>query len=460
MARRIYTSKPKRRFLAPFITLLLLAAAGCAAYGALVLFEQEGPVITLGPTPTVMGREAVLELTVHDQGLGLQEVQVNITQKDKSRQICRTAYPRAGYTGQAGPLEHQRTIALIPEQLKLKDGPATINVTARDYSFKNLLKGNRSSVSREIVIDTTPPKIELISSSRHLKPGSSGLVIYKVSDDAVSHGVMIDEVFHPGFPAPGGRKQTQNALVALPHNATEINNVTIAARDQAGNTVSKPFGINYQPVADNHDQIKLSDGFFKRKIPEFEQHYPEMSGSLVEMYLYTNRNVRQNNNQIIHDLCQDPHPQRLWSGRFLRMKGATRAKFADRRSYVYQGQVIDQQTHLGTDLASTRRANIKAAGKGKVIYTDYLGIYGKMVILDHGQGLFSLYSHMSRITVQPGQIMDRGEVIGQTGTSGMAGGDHLHFSMLVNGIFVNPLEWWDQRWIDLTIDEPLVDAKF
>jgi len=47
-----------------------------------------------------------------------------------------------------------------------------------------------------------------------------------------------------------------------------------------------------------------------------------------------------------------------------------------------------------------------------------------------------------------------------TGTTGMAGGDHLHFSMLVNGVFVTPIEWWDQHWIDVTIEDPLTESRF
>jgi len=112
------------------------------------------------------------------------------------------------------------------------------------------------------------------------------------------------------------------------------------------------------------------------------------------------------------------------------------------------------------DIASTRRAEVKAANNGKVVFGDYLGIYGNMVLLDHGQGVFSLYSHLSQINVTVGDSVKGGGVIGLTGTTGMAGGDHLHFSMLVHGTFVTPKEWWDKHWIDVTIDEPITDSKF
>jgi len=142
------------------------------------------------------------------------------------------------------------------------------------------------------------------------------------------------------------------------------------------------------------------------------------------------------------------------------MAGSSRAGFADYRTYYFKGNAVDNQTHLGMDIASTRRADVKAANQGIVIFADYLGIYGNMIMIDHGQGVFSLYSHLSQINTTIGDKVDQQSIIGLTGTTGMAGGDHLHFSMLVNGVFVTPKEWWDQHWIDVTIEEPLTDSKF
>ena len=142
------------------------------------------------------------------------------------------------------------------------------------------------------------------------------------------------------------------------------------------------------------------------------------------------------------------------------MAGSSRAGYADHRTYFYNGKAVDQQVHLGMDIASTRRANVRAANTGEVIFADYLGIYGNMVLVDHGQGLFSLYSHLSQINVSVGDKVDQKTVLGLTGTTGMAGGDHLHFSMLVHGVFVTPKEWWDQHWIEVTIEEPIIDSKF
>lgn len=136
------------------------------------------------------------------------------------------------------------------------------------------------------------------------------------------------------------------------------------------------------------------------------------------------------------------------------------AGFAEYRTYYYNNDEIDKQVHLGIDLASTKRAEVKAANRGNVAFADYLGIYGNTIILDHGQGIFSLYSHLSEIGVAVGELKEKGATIGLSGTSGMAGGDHLHFSILVNGIFVTPVEWWDQQWLQLNIDDILDGSKW
>ena len=102
---------------------------------------------------------------------------------------------------------------------------------------------------------------------------------------------------------------------------------------------------------------------------------------------------------------------------------------------------------MGVDLASLAMAPVPAGNTGRVILAEFMGIYGNVVIIDHGFGLQSLYSHLSEIHVQKGETVQRGQIIGRTGATGMAGGDHLHFGMLVSGLEVQPIEWWDARWI-------------
>ena len=131
------------------------------------------------------------------------------------------------------------------------------------------------------------------------------------------------------------------------------------------------------------------------------------------------------------------------------------AGFADHRSYLYNDEIIDDQNHMGVDLASFANSPIEAANDGVVIFAQNLGIYGLTVVIDHGQGLASLYGHLSSFSVAQGSVVKKGDVIAYSGRTGLANGDHLHFSILVHGIFVNPLEWWDAHWIKNNITRKL-----
>ena len=135
------------------------------------------------------------------------------------------------------------------------------------------------------------------------------------------------------------------------------------------------------------------------------------------------------------------------------------ASFADYRTYRYNGQIVDHQTHLGFDLAGLQHMPIQAANDGVVVYAGFMGIYGNAVILDHGCGLQTLYGHMSSIDAKPGETVKRGQVIGRSGETGLAGGDHLHFTVLIDGIPVNPTEWWDPHWIHDRIQAKLTQYQ-
>jgi murein DD-endopeptidase MepM/ murein hydrolase activator NlpD len=150
----------------------------------------------------------------------------------------------------------------------------------------------------------------------------------------------------------------------------------------------------------------------------------------------------------------------LWEGPFVQLGNSqVEASFADHRTYFYKGKEVDQQTHLGFDLAVTSRVPVVAANAGTVMNASWLGIYGNCVILDHGMGVQSLYGHLSSFDVKVGDTVTRGQPIGRSGMTGLAGGDHLHFTMLVGGRMVNPVEWWDAHWIADRVQRKLDEAR-
>jgi murein DD-endopeptidase MepM/ murein hydrolase activator NlpD len=188
----------------------------------------------------------------------------------------------------------------------------------------------------------------------------------------------------------------------------------------------------------------------ERVVPAIMAQTPELKdrGDLLENYLAINRELRERNNAVLVELTGRSAEAFLWQRTFLQMRNAkVTSDFADRRTYLYNGEEIDRQYHLGFDLASTRAAEIQAANDGVVVMARYFGIYGNAVVIDHGYGLMSLYGHLSSIAVSEDEKVERGQVVGRSGATGLAGGDHLHFTMMLRGLPVDSREWWDGHWI-------------
>jgi murein DD-endopeptidase MepM/ murein hydrolase activator NlpD len=104
-------------------------------------------------------------------------------------------------------------------------------------------------------------------------------------------------------------------------------------------------------------------------------------------------------------------------------------------------------------------AAVNAANHGRVVYADDLGIYGSCVLVDHGLGLATLYGHLSQIDVSVGDEVRKGDTLGLSGATGLAGGDHLHFAVQVGGTYVDPLEWWDRSWVRKHVEVRLETAS-
>jgi murein DD-endopeptidase MepM/ murein hydrolase activator NlpD len=195
-------------------------------------------------------------------------------------------------------------------------------------------------------------------------------------------------------------------------------------------------------------------------LPYFAFYLSNSEESDIKKYIKINNDLRKADHSTLFKLRERTTPKRHWQGTWLRLKNAaTMARFGDHRSYFYKGMKVDEQDHLGIDLASLANSPVQAANHGRVIFAERNGIYGLTVALDHGQGLVSIYGHLSSIGVKLDQDVKKGESIGLTGQTGLAGGDHLHFGIMVNGIFVNPIEWWDNHWIKDNITRKLALIK-
>jgi murein DD-endopeptidase MepM/ murein hydrolase activator NlpD len=402
--------------------------------------EWEKPVIKFDQEINAIGHQKAIQITFSDLKRGLRNTTVSILQDDQTQILSSVNYPGSGTK------EEKLSILIDPITMKLHDGQAILNVAATDYS----LWKNQTTVSRQIKIDVTPPQIYLLNATNHINPGGTCVIAYRTSEPVVMTGVRVENIVFPGYSTTISGKPCFISFFALPIGASHGGmNIKVQAKDEAGNETSINLPSLIKTKKFRSDKMSLTDSFLSQKMPEFQSQIPSLRGkSTVEAFIYVNGLMREDNFKTIQDICQKTAARQLWQDTFLRMKNAApMAQYGDKRAYVYQGQVLGESTHLGVDLASTTHSPIEAANSGLVVYTGYLGIYGNTVIIDHGLGLFSLYAHLNAIHVKSGQELKKGEILGQSGSSGLAGGDHLHFSILVGGQFVNPQEWWDSHWI-------------
>ncbi|MDQ7007293.1 MAG: M23 family metallopeptidase [Acidobacteriota bacterium] len=345
----------------------------------------------------------------------------------------------------------------------LAEGSATILAEAERMSGP--LRGEKwSRISVELPVRLRPPSIQVLSTAHYVTQGGSGAVAFHVSETAVRSGVRVGERDIPSYPHPRGGTGHRVVLFGVPWDMDSAKEIRLFAEDDAGNRAEAAFifGRQFRRRAPRKDVIRLPDSFLERVVPSIEGQTPRLdtSGSLIERYLRINQQLRVANRRTVAELAEKSAGEALWDGPFLQLpNSARRAGFAERRTYLYRGRVVDHQTHLGLDLASVAHADVPAPNRGRVLFAGYLGIYGNVVILDHGLGLLSLSAHLSRVAVSVGDLVDKGQTVGASGATGLAGGDHLHLGLFAGGIAVSPMEWLDPRWIRNRIEPVLAHGE-
>lgn len=441
-------------FLAIMAIVVVLGALGWFLTG---IFEGERPRVGLRPLPEFLTGGQEFTLAISDMKRGLRELYVSVKQGGREITILKKSFPFKGLLNREGVHAFETKFAIDPSMLNLTQGRVDLQVCVWDYSRRSGGDGNLSLVEHKMVVDTVPPAIRAVSRLHYINVGGGGLIVYQASSDSIESGLFVDELFFPGFPADKESKEGFHVCYfAVPINTKPHPEVYLWAKDRAGNLSKTPFYYHIRKRRFRTVRVNLTDRFLKHILPYFSFYHFKPGESDIEKFLQINRDLREKNAQTFYNLRTETAPERLWDGTWLRQKNAANmAGFGERRVYYYKGKEVDEQIHLGLDLASLANSDVLAANNGRVIFADRLGIYGLTVVLDHGQGIASVYSHLSKISVELGQDVMKGEVIGITGQTGLAGGDHLHFGIMVSGVFVNPIEWWDSHWIQDNISRKL-----
>jgi murein DD-endopeptidase MepM/ murein hydrolase activator NlpD len=326
---------------------------------------------------------------------------------------------------------------------QLKDGKAKLIVEATS----NDLLHKSARVEREVTVVTQPPTVSVDSEQHYIYIGMADLATFSVSGAYTAAGVRVGDQSFRAWPMPGG-KPGLFSLYAFAWNMPQTTIPVVFAANGAGNDVTSPLTVVFPKKEQPHYTVHLlqiSDQFMQKVVGELD---PNGTGDMVARFVKINSEMRKANNKTLAELRFKTADHFLFSQPFQRQShSAAEATFADLRHYIYQGKEIDQQVHLGYDLAVTQHVGVEASNDGRVVWAAPLGIYGNCIVVDHGYGLQTIYGHMSHFDVHEGDMVKRGQVMGQSGMTGMAGGDHIHFAMQLDGVQIDPKEWWDPHWI-------------
>ncbi len=366
-------------------------------------------------------------------------------------------------------LEPEKNINLqlkSPElDMFFKSSDVEIIVEAVDSSKWNFLEGNKVIDTFHLKIDRKKPVASVIANSFAVRRGGSALVIVKVEDENLKDAYITFNNEQRFDLIPFYKENYYAAIIAWPIKIEKFNIVNLVAIDKADNKSIIKVPLYIRNRKDDKSKIKISDAFIQNVSTKvLEQSGKDVPDNLADIFLKENEVLRNKNVQKIEEVSRKFMDRDLVSNftllPFKRLENAaTAGRFGQERSYYHNGIKIDEAWHLGIDWASVKKADIFTTNKGRVIFNDYLGIYGNAIIIDHGFGLQSLYAHTSSSNVTVGEEVKENQKIANTGATGAVLGDHLHFGVLVQGIEVDPLEWMDKNWIKTRITDIISDAK-
>ncbi|HEV2424179.1 MAG TPA: M23 family metallopeptidase [Terriglobia bacterium] len=423
--------------------------------------QNEGPTLSLASRPRGLGQSTQLAIEARDSGHNVRRINLEVSQNGH-------ALYQAGTVSDSSPVRWWKwskaqsvvdwTAALNRRLIPgLKEGSATLRITAVNDSWGRFFRGGESRISLTLPVRFTAPQIGVITTQHYINQGGCDMVVFNVSPGTVESGVQVGKYFFTSFPVKPSMPQTRLAIFAYPWDLDPSTPAEIVARDDARNQAVANFSYRVFPKKFHTDTIALDDAYVARVVPPIMSETPELDdlGSPLKNFLAVNGRLRQIDSEKLIELSKQTSPTFLWHEPFIRLASKTEAYFADARTYTYKGEVVDHQTHLGFDLAGVEHMPVLAANDGVVAMAQYFGIFGNAVLIDHGMGVQTLYGHMSQLEVKPGEAVKRGQEIGRSGATGLAGGDHLHFTVLLDGIPVNPTEWWDPHWIHDRIEAKL-----
>lgn len=439
--------------------LLLLLVLGGVALGIAYLAAPRfaaAPVIEVKSPEKYVGQNSSLEFSVQAPGTQFSKIEATLEQEGQSAIVFSLDPAQAG-NAKVTQESSDRLWVIRPlgkQSLpNLKAGPARLTITASRPILYDLTEVG-TTVTRDLEVRLDPPRVAVISLHHFVNHGAAEFVVIRATPNDVEAGVRVGDRRYRSYPGSSvgiGDPAVRVAFFALSYDQDRNVPISVFARDVAGNEATTALERRVFPKPFAKSNIPVDDAFFQKVVPDIAGTSPGAgipTDDLLKGFLKINGDLRRENNATIAEFAAKSKAEMMWREAFSLGNINVEARFADYRTYFYQKKEIDRQVHLGYDLATLQHAPVEAANRGIVLHAAPLGIYGNCVILDHGLGVQSLYGHLSTIDVKVGDTVEKGQTLGRTGTTGLAGGDHLHFTMLVDGVMVSPVEWWDPHWIE------------
>jgi murein DD-endopeptidase MepM/ murein hydrolase activator NlpD len=437
-----------------FLIVLGVIAAGIVYFAAGRIIA--GPTIELRSPQKYVGQNTSLEFFVEAPASKFSRVEATLEQEGQSTKVFSLDPADAG-NAQVKQASADRLWVVRPIGKQavpsLKQGPAKLTLTAARPVLYDL-RDVTSTTTRDLEVRLEPPRVGVLSLHHFVNHGSAEFVVLRATPADVEAGVRVGDRKFRGYPGSSvgiADPSVRVAFFALGYDQDRNAPISVYARDVAGNESTASLDRRVFPKPFAKSNIPVDDAFFQHVVPSIAQESPGAgidTSDLLKGFLKINGDLRKENNAKIAELAAKSKPEMMWREAFELGNINVESRFADFRTYFYKGKEIDRQVHLGYDLATYQHADVKAANRGTVIYAAPLGIYGNCVMLDHGLGVQSLYGHLSTIAVKDGDSVEKGQSMGKTGMTGLAAGDHLHFTMLVDGVMVSPVEWWDPHWME------------
>ncbi len=418
------------------------------------MFERDVPEITIENSGYWNPKEP-LSITIDDQS-GLLSYSVKMQSGSETFDLVEEHFPM--------PQGKQELRLKAPRRaFGLKSESVTITVEASDASKWNFMAGNRAYKQVKLHVDKKRPSVGVISNSYKINKGGSALVIFKAEDENLDELYIETSAGKRFKPQPFYKEGYYISLLAWPVQKSGFR-AAIIATDLAGNHTKSNIPLYLKDKKYRLSKIKLSDKFLNGKVSELAEEYGAAEDmDVISKFKFVNEEMRAKNEVLIHKITSKIDTMQIDAFNmniFYPLKNGKKvASFGDHRLYSYNGSQISESWHLGLDLANVKMGKIKTNNPAEVVFAEENGIYGNMPILAHGLGLYTLYGHCSTLNIQEGDHVNTGDHIANTGRSGYAMGDHLHFGVLVQGVEVRPEEWMDKQWIRLNITDVIKEAR-